>query len=89
MPIIKCEIELNWSWSKECMISEISITPRIAAHPDANPPVPGVTAIQTTGATFQINNTKIYVPVDTLSINDNIKVLENIKQGLKKTTRKD
>ena len=89
LPIIKCEIELNWSWSKECMISEISITPRIAAHPDANPPVPGVTAIQTTGATFQINDTKIYVPVDTLSINDNIKVLENIKQGLKKTTRKD
>ena len=29
---------------------------------------------------------KIYVPVVTLSINDNIKFLENIKQGFKRTT---
>ena len=32
-----------------------------------------------------MNNTKLYVPVVTLSINDNIKVSENIKQGLKGT----
>ena len=36
---------------------------------------------QTTEATLQINNAKLYVPVVTLSINDNIKFLENIKQG--------
>ena len=36
---------------------------------------------QTTGATFQINNAKLYVPVVTLSINENVKFLENIKQG--------
>ena len=41
-------------------------------------------AIQTTEATFQINNSKLYVPVVTLSINDNIKYLENIKQGFKR-----
>ena len=41
-------------------------------------------AIQTTGAIFQINNGKPYVPVVTLSINDNIKCLENIKQGFKR-----
>ena len=39
-----------------------------------------------TGATFQINNAKLYVTVATLFINDNIKVLENIKQGFKRTT---
>ena len=39
----------------------------------------------TTGETFQINNAKLYVPVVTLSINDNIKFLENIKQGFKRT----
>ena len=39
----------------------------------------------TTGATFQINNTKLYAPVVTLSINDNIKFLETIKQGFKRT----
>ena len=40
---------------------------------------------QTTGATFQINNAKLYVPVVTLPINDNIKFLENTKQGFKVT----
>ena len=40
---------------------------------------------QTTGATFQINNTKLYIPVVTLSINDKIKFLENIKQRCKRT----
>ena len=37
------------------------------------------------GATFQIHNAKLYVPVVTLSINDNIKFLENIKQEFKST----
>ena len=40
---------------------------------------------QATSATSQINNAKLYVPVVTLSINDNIKILENIKQGFKRT----
>ena len=40
----------------------------------------------TTGAIFQINNAKCYVPVVTLSINDNIPLLENIKQGFKRNT---
>ena len=40
---------------------------------------------QITSATFQINNAKLYVPVVTLSIIDNIKVLENTKQGFKRT----
>ena len=40
---------------------------------------------QTTSATFQINNAKLYVPVVTSSINDNIKFWENIKQGFKTT----
>ena len=34
---------------------------------------------------FVITSTKVYVPVSTLSINDNIKCLENIKQGFKGT----
>ena len=46
-------------------------------NPDVNPPVQEMPAIQTTSATFQINNVKLYVPVFTLSINDNIKFLEN------------
>ena len=37
-----------------------------------------------TGTSFTITSTKRYVPVVTLSINDNIKFLENIKQGFKR-----
>ena len=44
-----------------------------------------VDSIQTTGAIFQINNAKLYVPVVTFSVNDNIKFLENIKQRFKRT----
>ena len=63
--------------------SEISITPRIPAKPNANPPVQEVTPVKTTGAAFQINNAKLYDPVVTLAFNDSIKFLENIKQGSK------
>ena len=59
------------------MIWKISITSRIAGNPNAKPPVRE--AKQTTGVTFQINNAKVYAIVVTLSINDNIKFLENIK----------
>ena len=60
------------------MIWKISITSRIAGNPNAKPP-PVREARQTTGVTFQINNAKVYATVVTLSINDNIKFLENIK----------
>ena len=43
------------------------------ANLHANPPVSAAMAIQTTSAAFQINNAKLYVPVVTLSINDEIK----------------
>ena len=42
-------------------------------------------AIQKTSATFQINNAKLSVPVATLSTNDKIKFLENLKQRFKRT----
>ena len=48
------------------------------------PPVFNVEATQTTGATFQINNAKLYVPVATLSINDNIKFLKKKTKKKKK-----
>ena len=98
LPLINCEIEPDFSWSNKCIISKISITPAATRNPNATPPVhdvatmqnsnlpvPEVAAIQITGVIFQINNGKLYVPVVTLSINDNIKILENIKQGFKRT----
>ena len=54
-------------------------------NPDADSPVLDVAAIQTTSATFQINNAELYVLVVTLFIDNNIKFLEKIKQGFKIT----
>ena len=54
----------------------MSMIPRIPRNPDANPPAHEVPAIQITAAIFQINNAKLYVPVN-LPLNDNIKFLEN------------
>ena len=69
--MINSEIELDLTWSKYCIISEI------AGNPRANPLVTAMEKKQTNGATFQINNKKFYVPIVTLSIKDNIKFLEN------------
>ena len=38
-----------------------------------------------TGKNFMITSTKLYVPVVTLSTDDNAKFLENVKQGFKRT----
>ena len=78
LALINFEIELDFSWSNKCVISEISK----AFRADGDSPVQQV-AKATTEATFQINNAKLYVPVVSLSINDNIKLLENLKQRFK------
>ena len=85
LPLVNCEIEYDLSWSKNCIISEISIVPAVPGDWDADPPVLDVAPIQTIGPTLQINNAKLYVSVITLSINDNIKFLEKMKQGFKRT----
>ena len=80
LPLIKCEIKLDLRWTKNFVISKISRIFRAGR----DPPVQEVTT-QTTGATSQINNAKLYVLVVTLPINDIIKFLENVKQGFKRT----
>ena len=85
MPLINCEVELNLPWLKDCVISQILKTAAVAADPNANSSVLNKAATQTTSAIFQINNAKLYLPVVTLSIKDNIEFLENIKQGFKRT----
>ena len=60
-PLINSEIELDFTWSSKYIISQISRTSAVTGHPDANPPVLAMEAILTTGATFQINNAKVYV----------------------------
>ena len=85
LPLINCQTELDLSWSRYCVISEISRIPAVPANPSANPPVPAGAETQAISATFQINNAKFYIPVVTLSVIDNIKFLENTKQGFEIT----
>ena len=79
LPLINCEIEHNLKWTRNCIVSEMYKTPELPTNPNANRPNPLIQATATTGAKFQINNAKVYVPVITLSINDNIKFLEKSK----------
>ena len=66
LPLINYKIELNLKWSRKCITYEISRTAEVAGD---NP----VEVTLTTGATFHINSTKLYVPVVALSMSDNIK----------------
>ena len=74
--LINCET--GFVMVKRIIMFEISIILRVILYNS-------VAVIQTTGATSQINNAKLYVPVFTLSRNDNIKFLEKIEQGFKRT----
>ena len=66
--LINCEIKLDLSWSKECIVSEINKTPEVIDNPDANSPDPLIKATTETSATIQINNAKLFVPVVTLCL---------------------
>ena len=43
------------------------------------------TNVAAQAATFSITHTKLYVPVGTLSTQDNAKLLEQLKSGFKRT----
>ena len=64
---------------------EIFNAPEIDSRPVSNPTIANAPATLATSALFQINSTKIYVPVVTLDMNDNIKFFENMEQEFKGT----
>ena len=78
LPLFNRKIELDWQWSRYCVISEVSRISRAVPNTD---PVNCEVTTKTTSATFQIYNAKPYVLVVTSSINDNIKFLENMFFG--------
>ena len=85
LPLISCKREIGWPCSAKCIVSQIYRTPESLnpATPNANLLNLCILPTLASDATFQINNAKLYVPVVTLSIENNIKSLENVKQGLK------
>ena len=71
IPLISCEVSLELKWNKNCAIS----SQRIGGNLDG-----GITAAPT-DATLAINDCKLYIPVVTLSKDDEIKLLTNLKSG--------
>ena len=64
-PLINCEVELVLTWSKKYVLDDMKVR---AARNNNNLPA----IVASTGLKFQITDTKLYVPVVTLSKeNDN------------------
>ena len=74
MPLISCEISLELKWNKNCVITSLE-----EREVDHGPPV--VRDDSPTGATLAITDCKLYIPVVTLSKDDEIKLLTNLKSG--------
>ena len=81
LPLINCEMELDLSWPKDFIISEILRAAAVAAN-RSNPARPATLTII---GIFHIHSTKLYVLVVTLSTNDNIKFPEKMKKVFKRT----
>ena len=78
IPLISCEVSLELKWDKNCVITSLE-----QRQVDVGPPV--VRDNAPTGATIAINDCKLYVPTlyVTLSKDDEIKLLTNLKSGFK------
>ena len=74
IPLISCEVSLELKWNKNCII-----TSQEQRQVDSGPPI--VRDNAPTGATFSINDCKLYIPEVTLSKDYEIKLLTNLKSG--------
>ena len=77
IPLINCEVVLILNWSKNCALADMTVN--VGVNPAIAAP---------SGATFKITDTKLYVPVVTLSKENDIKLLVQLKSGFKRTIKK-
>ena len=71
IPLISCEVSLELKWDKNCVITSLEQRDIGGGNRDNAP----------TGATLAISDCKLYVPAVTLSKDDDIKLLTNLKSG--------
>ena len=71
MPIINCKVELSLNWIENCVLTSAAI------GANAN-------ATGTDSATFKITDAKLYVPIVTLSTEDNAKISKLLGEGFKR-----
>ena len=74
IPLINCEVSLELKWNKNCVITSLEQRDIGGGNRDNAP----------TGATLAINDCKLYVPEVTLSKDDEIKLLTNLKSRFKR-----
>ena len=80
--LINCEISLDLSWSDKCVL--VGRAYRAAQNP-VNPAIPAIES--PTNVTFTITKCKPYVPVVTLSAENENRLFEILKSGFKGTVK--
>ena len=70
MPLINCKVELSLKWIENCVLT----TAAIGANADAT---------GADSATFKITDAKLYVPIVTLSSEDNVKLSKLLSEWFK------
>ena len=82
IPLINCEVELILTWFKNCVLID-----KITRDADYNIDLNVREINNPEDAIFQITDKKLYVPVVTLSKESDIKLLEQLKSGFKRTVK--
>ena len=72
IPLINCKVEISLNWIENCVLT----TAEVAANADTT----GVNS-----ATFKITDVKLYLPVVTLSVGDNLKLTKQSDKGFKRS----
>ena len=70
MPLINCKTHLQLNWTKNCVMHG---SDAYAAADNSN-----------TETIFKITNTKLFVPIVTLSTKDNVKLTRQLNDGFKR-----
>ena len=74
------------TWSENCALtSKVTRDKFVSTGTDKNPQFSKIN--NPTNATLKITNTKLYVPVVTLSTKDDNNFLEQLKSGFKRTIK--
>ena len=79
LPLVNCEVSLTLSWSETCVITSIEKRILVAGQPNRGD--------SPTNAKFKTKDCKLYVPVVTLSAENDNKLLEQLKTGFKRTIK--
>ena len=74
IPLISCEISLELKWDKNCVVTSQQTGLNLDGRNTAAP----------RNATLKITKFELYVPVVTLSKDNEIKLLTNLKSGFKR-----